>query len=566
MNLKAHYSGSFNSADGHTYTIRLLEDTQDAVTEKSIEIPNAVLSGGRKNRVYPALVPSHLEIEIISDDDAGLKALSAKPESSIFMDLQRDGTALWRGYLVPDFWDRALGRSPFKLSLRANLGFDRLKNFTFDPVADGWANEMTDRMRMVDAIAYCLSKIRSDATMNIITDKYPVDTAGNVLTSGDPLADVEMQLRRAYDIQHDASNRPDTREERRRRIAERSGEDYEPNFPAEWTCHEALVALCHDTSEKGAWRQISFYDNQWWVVDHEMRTAPADTHQYDIAGTSAAFQQTITTQPDSYVLPDNEHWVDGVREGQKGAVSQAKVIYDHGEVPNLIPYGELDRWENGEPVGWVAQNGADASFTPDNREGGFAAVFSIPDFEVDRDWDTWIAGEPHYKQEARFHLDVQGGDRLAFEAEVASGERTGIGAAKWIDDPRALIYFPYALVLDGDSGTTHYFTDLGPTLPGRGTASNVAAWTDSPSGTAVLAGRAPVGERGTIGVSELTDPVPEDGTLYAIFGRPFEPSWEGTEDIGDSLMQKGVWKRVEAYPVDGSGERQTKSEFVATVA
>ena len=566
-NHNLHHKGRLHSADGSFYEVRLHVhiDASSGPAVSTWPLRNLRIdTGSRGASENKCLYEGQADVEFLCDDAGAFTEASQAAEGQAVMDIVRASSkadfgttaeeVIWKGYLLSDFYSRSLKGKEQSVKVTGKTGLNRLEGIPFDPVSDvPDLVEQDGRMRYIDAVAYCLGKLREDMDISSASALYATREDGSAMAETAPLSQIKIDAARLYPSEKRIFNFD----------AGVSGVEH-VNLGAgalssgsATDCKTALQLLLGDEGGEAGLRKLfpSRLNGRaaWLIVGRPLEELSAgyQRYRYALASTGGAVYQ------------DQELFDPAVVEGEdvtffrsdsnpakqyRNSLRQATVEYAHLAVPNLLRYGPLEIWNSADnsPYGWTPENAAadfsakviyhqDAPYDQNTPEEVGQTGLAMQAYARSGRTDP----EPYSRalNEAHWHHD---------SAEYKTGDLVKISARLYarilpeFEDRTGSTPFsvPFGVELHADDGTTYY---LSRRRYPNGTYK-IASWETDPqlAGTPVFAVEGNEHDEDSITAPAL----PADGSLRFRLLRTFTTS----------VLEEVAWGGVDLSLVDGQGE------------
>ena len=566
-NHNLHHKGRLHSADGSFYEVRLYVhiDASSGPAASTWPLRNLTIdTGGRGASENKCLYEGQANVEFLCDDAGAFAEASQAAEGQAVMDIVRASSkadfgttaeeVIWKGYLLSDFYSRSLKGKQQSVKVTGKTGLNRLEEMPFDPVSDvPDLVEQDGRMRYIDAVAYCLGKLREDMDISSASALYATREDGSAMAETAPLSQIKIDAARLYPSEKRIFNFG-TGVSGAGHVNLGAGA---LSSGSATDCKTALQILLGDEHGEAGLRKLfpSRLNGRaaWLIVERPLEELSAgyQRYRYTLGSTGGAVYQ------------DQELFDPAVTEGEevttfrsdsnpakqyRNSLHQAAVEYAHLAVPNLLRYGPLEIWNSSDnsPYGWTAHNAAadfsakviyhqDAPYdqnTPEEvGQTGLAMQAYARSGRTDPEPYSRALNEAHWHHDS---AEYKAGDLVKISARLYARilpefeDRTG----------NAPFSVPFGVELHADDGTTYYLSRR--RYPND--TYKTASWETDPqlAGTPVFAVEGDQHDEDSITAPAL----PADGFLRFRLLRTF------TTDV----LEEVAWGDVDLSLVDGQGE------------
>lgn len=401
------YIGKFGSKDGNVYQVRLHDSAYDGDPgEFPLQSVRSV-KGRRGADIFTPIRASSVELTGYKLTEDALDELLGAEVGRFTMEIWRGeshdaldlggGELYWKGIVLTDLGEDDTASSVSDISIAATDGLSLLREVSFLDTTGEEPLPYSGRMTHLETITACLAKIGYSLPVSVSGFWYP-----NAGSGGDILwehAEVDQS------IFYDDAGRPAS-------------------------CYEVIKQVLYPYGGILFWREGRFVV----IQKPQIGSGAYTTNDYDDTGEGDGTTVLgATVNADSAVRHSGQRTL-------KSAVGGATVVYNHGNIPNLIRSGDFEEdgeWSFGAAGGEIRSSGGQRLVGPRGNVGRYSAgrvqrikVGFVPAFMFGTD-TSFTAFRDAIKGSNRYLFqageEVQAGDIISFSGRFRIPHFEGAG-------------------------------------------------------------------------------------------------------------------------------------------
>lgn len=168
-----------------TATLEIYEKDGTAAVETILGVENPIQINYQNSseQIYEPFIGSEATLNLIATEDFQLEDLYTEDERRWLINIKRNSSVIWRGFIIPDGCQESFSFTPYTISVNAVDTLGLLKNLSY---VQNDGNFWTGKQTIIEVIYNCLNRVQIP-DMNIYTSVNIYESGYSTIPSSDPL-------------------------------------------------------------------------------------------------------------------------------------------------------------------------------------------------------------------------------------------------------------------------------------------------------------------------------------------------------------------------------------------